>query len=99
VSDRPDPFPIHVVLPVDGHAVSSSSTISVSTTLVVRPAPPDPAFHVEGTIAAQPAPAPLWTTPLELRHAPIDLVITAAAAGAIVAWHIRRSRLDAYLRA
>jgi hypothetical protein len=99
MSDMPDPFPIHVVLPVDGHAVSSSSTITVSTTLVVRPAPPDQGFHAEARISAPVAPAPILTTPFEFHHSPLDLVITVAAAGAIVAWHIRRVRLDAYVRA
>jgi hypothetical protein len=57
-------------------------------------------MHVEATIAVNPRPAPAWT-PVEDRHhgLPIELLITAAGAAAVVAWHVRRSALDLYVRA
>ena len=97
VSDVPH---ITVTFPSLGHVSTSSATIAVSSSFNARVAPPEQGLHAEVPLNGPPAPAVVLTTPLQFQHAPLDLVITAAAAlGAIVAWHIRRSRLDEFVRA
>jgi hypothetical protein len=100
VSDVPQ---ITVTIPSLGAvSTTSSATIVVTSRFSAGTAPPDRGFHAETSISVPPAPAPILTTPLAYEHAPFDLVITAATAaaamGAIVAWHIRRSRLDEFVQ-
>jgi hypothetical protein len=96
VSDVPH---ITVTIPSLGAASTSSATIAVSSSFNAGVAPPEQGLHAELPLSAPPAPAVALTTPLQFQHAPLDLVITAAAMGAIVAWHIRRARLDEFVRA
>jgi hypothetical protein len=100
VSDVP-----HITVTIPSHgavSTTSSATIVVTSWFIAETAPRERGFHAETSISVPPAPAPVLTTPLAFEHAPFELVITAATAaaamGAIAAWHIRRSRLDEFVR-
>jgi hypothetical protein len=83
-------------------STTSSATIVMTARFGASTATPELGLHGETSVTVPPRPAPVLTSPLVFEHAPFDLVLTAATAaaatGAIVAWHFRRSRLDEFFR-
>lgn len=79
-------------------AVATTASGAVVQTIDIRPAPPEPGYHIEARIAAKPSPPPTWAPGDAHRYGlPVELVIAAATVGVIVAWHVRRAGVASVL--